>query len=103
MINSMTPSTMQVPRFVGHGRIEFVKKSVPEPGRGQLLIRVQANALCGSERGQFVNGAEVTPGHEAAGVVVAVGHEVVNDPSRIPPRWTAFREPLDRGAEWPSM
>jgi threonine 3-dehydrogenase len=86
MINSITPSTMPVPRFVGDGRIDFVEKSVPEPGRGQLLIRVAANALCGSERGQFVNGAEVTPGHEAAGIVVAVGpetHTAVGTPGVI--------------------
>jgi len=31
------------------------------------------NALCGSERGQFYQGSGVTPGHEAAGIVVAAG------------------------------
>jgi threonine 3-dehydrogenase len=70
---STIPRVMQVPRFVGHGRIDFVEKAVPGPDSGQLLIRVEANALCGSERGQFVNGADVTPGHEAAGIVVAAG------------------------------
>jgi len=64
---------MRVPRFVGDGRIEFGEKPVPEPGPGQLLIAVKANALCGSERGQFFGGSGVTPGHEAAGVVAAVG------------------------------
>jgi threonine dehydrogenase-like Zn-dependent dehydrogenase len=37
------------------------------------LLQVKANALCGSERGQFANGSAVTPGHEAAGIVVAAG------------------------------
>ncbi|RYI21846.1 MAG: alcohol dehydrogenase [Acetobacteraceae bacterium] len=64
---------MTVPRFVGGGKIETVEKPVPQPGPGQLLIRVHANALCGSERGQFWQGSEVTPGHEAAGTVVAAG------------------------------
>jgi threonine dehydrogenase-like Zn-dependent dehydrogenase len=67
------PDGMRVPRFMGQGRIEFVEKPVPEPGPGQLLIAAKANALCGSERGQFLHGAPVTPGHEAAGIVVAVG------------------------------
>lgn len=62
-----------VPYFVGKGHIETTTRPVPEPGPGQLLIRVEANALCGSERGQFLNGSEVTPGHEAAGKVVAAG------------------------------
>jgi threonine dehydrogenase-like Zn-dependent dehydrogenase len=66
---------MLVPHFVGQSRIETVTKAVPQPGPGQLLIRVRANALCGSERGQFVHGSRVTPGHEAAGVVAAAGPE----------------------------
>jgi len=66
-------TTMRVPHFVGKGQIDIVDKAVPRPGPGELLIRVKANALCGSERGQFYNGSTVTPGHEAAGVVVAAG------------------------------
>ena len=42
---------------------------------GQLLLQVGANALCGSERGQFYDGSEVTPGHEGAGIVAAAGPE----------------------------
>ncbi|HYN87226.1 MAG TPA: alcohol dehydrogenase catalytic domain-containing protein, partial [Ardenticatenaceae bacterium] len=62
------------------GRIEFVEKPMPEPGPGQLLVQVKANALCGSERGQFLNGSDVTPGHEAAGVVVAAGPATQTQP-----------------------
>ena len=66
---------MVVPRFLGKGEIGFVERPVPAPGPGQLLVRVRANALCGSERGQFFGGSEVTPGHEAAGVVAEAGPE----------------------------
>jgi threonine dehydrogenase-like Zn-dependent dehydrogenase len=69
------PSIMIVPRFIGGGKIETIQKPVPEPGPGQLLIQVQANALCGSERSQFWDGTDITPGHEAAGTVVAAGPE----------------------------
>jgi threonine 3-dehydrogenase len=69
------PITMKSPHFLGGGRIEFIEKAVPEPGPGQLLIQVKANALCGSERPQFYNGSEVIPGHEAAGIVAAAGPE----------------------------
>jgi threonine 3-dehydrogenase len=64
---------MQVPQFRGAGKIAFGQKEVPVPGNGELLIQVKANALCGSERGQFWKGSAVTPGHEAAGIVVAAG------------------------------
>ncbi|MFN8465309.1 MAG: alcohol dehydrogenase catalytic domain-containing protein [Caldilineaceae bacterium] len=67
------PAAMTAPRFLGAGKIEAIEKPVPKPGPGQLLLQVRANALCGSERGQFYEGTPVTPGHEAAGVVVAVG------------------------------
>jgi threonine 3-dehydrogenase len=64
---------VRVPRFAGSGKIEFGEKPEPAPGPGELLIQVTANALCGSERGQFTRGTDVTPGHEAVGVVVAAG------------------------------
>lgn len=67
------PTTMTVPRFKGEGCIEFAERAVPEPGEGQLLLRVAANALCGSERPQVQRGSRVTPGHEASGTVVAAG------------------------------
>ncbi len=70
-----TSEMMHVPQFVGRGTIQFVEKPVPEPGAGQLLIQIKANALCGSERGQWQQGSTVTPGHEAAGVVIAAGPE----------------------------
>jgi threonine 3-dehydrogenase len=66
---------MVVPRFLGKGEIGFGERPVPAPEPGQLLVRVRANALCGSERGQFFGGSEVTPGHEAAGVVAEAGPE----------------------------
>jgi propanol-preferring alcohol dehydrogenase len=64
---------MKIPLFKGKGRIEWGEKTVPRPGAGELLLRVGANALCGSERPQFMTGSPTTPGHEAAGVVVAAG------------------------------
>jgi threonine dehydrogenase-like Zn-dependent dehydrogenase len=71
----MIPDIARYPRFLGGGRIEFSDKPVPRPGAGELLLRVRANALCGSERGQYANGAPITPGHEAVGVVVEAGPE----------------------------
>lgn len=67
------PSYCKVPVFVGNKQIQFNERAVPEPGPGQLLLRVHANALCGSERPQFVDGTTTIPGHEAVGKVVAAG------------------------------
>lgn len=67
------PLEVTVPTFIGDGQVTTTSKHVPEPGPGQLLLEVKANALCGSERSQFRDGSDVTPGHEAAGVVIAAG------------------------------
>jgi len=62
-------------------RLEIVERPVPEPGPGEARIRVQACGVCGSDlflqKGGF--GAEklpVIPGHEAAGIVDAIGDSV---------------------------
>ncbi len=73
MISTARAREVEVPRFAGNGKIGVENKMISEPGQGQLLIRVKANALCGSERPQFFDGSEVTPGHEAAGIVEAAG------------------------------
>lgn len=86
MSTFVLPTTMRVPRFRGEGIIDFIEKPVPQPSPGQLLLQVKANALCGSERGQFFKGAPVTPGHEAAGIVVAAGpntHTPVGTPGVV--------------------
>ena len=67
------PATQIVPRFAGGERIETWERPVTAPGAGELLLAVHANALCGTDRGQLSAGSSVTPGHEAAGEVVAAG------------------------------
>ncbi|MEA2650526.1 MAG: threonine 3-dehydrogenase [Chloroflexota bacterium] len=63
----------RVPHFLGEGRIGSHERPVPDPGPGELLLRVRANALCGTDRDQLLDGSAVTPGHETAGDVVAAG------------------------------
>jgi threonine 3-dehydrogenase len=67
------PPTAVAPVFLGSGKIAFGERPVPEPGPGQLLLRVEANAICGTDREQYFEGSDVVPGHEAAGAVVAAG------------------------------
>lgn len=65
--------SLPAPYFRGGGLIEFGDWTVPEAGHGQLLLRVLANAICGTDREQYHAGSTVTPGHETAGKVVAAG------------------------------
>ena len=67
------PRHAQAPSFRGDGKIVFVDREYDDPGPGELLLRVEANAICGTDREQFYAGSDVTPGHEAAGTVEAAG------------------------------
>jgi threonine 3-dehydrogenase len=70
---TLTANVAMAPRFLGAGKIIFEERPVPSPGPGQLLLKVRANAICGTDRAQYSEGSAVTPGHEASGVVVAAG------------------------------
>ena len=63
------------------GALEVVEKPVPEPGRGEALVKVDACGICHSDmfakEGLFPGVPfPVTPGHEVAGSVAALGDGV---------------------------
>lgn len=75
-------ATMTAARFHAVGeplRVEEVPR--PEPGAGEVLVRVEAAGVCGTEL-HFVDGlltpagTPMTLGHEVAGVVEEVGSHV---------------------------
>jgi len=61
--------------FLGNRQLEVRDFPVPEPGHGEVLIKIIASGICGSDlhvyRGVHVPGQ--IAGHEPAGIVVAVG------------------------------
>ncbi|MGN6606901.1 MAG: alcohol dehydrogenase [Jatrophihabitans sp.] len=61
------------------GGFEQVERERPEPGRGQVLVRVNACGICHSDSmvsGGFASAYPRVPGHEVAGEVEAVGDGV---------------------------
>lgn len=65
----------------------FVDNPIPVLGPKEVLVKIMSNGICGSDihfytegrLGNFVIGDEpYVPGHEASGIVVAVGSEVAN-------------------------
>ena len=66
----------------GRERVEFRELDRPEPGHGQVLVKMKASGLCGSDLRAIYHehtgsGAEryqnVVAGHEPSGQVEAVG------------------------------
>ncbi|MFN8173642.1 MAG: zinc-binding dehydrogenase [Solirubrobacteraceae bacterium] len=73
-------STMQAARLLAPGRpLRIEELPVPEAGPGEALVRVRACGLCGTDLHLAVDGdlpvehTPITLGHEAAGVVTALG------------------------------
>ena len=63
------------------GNLELVQRPIPEPGRGQVRIKVEACGICHSDvlvKEGFWPGLQYprVPGHEIAGRVDAVGPDV---------------------------
>jgi len=62
-------------------RLTVVERPVPVPGAGEVLVRVMACGICLSDV-HIIDGslpvqlAELTPGHEASGVIAAIGANV---------------------------
>ena len=64
-----------------YGRLEMVEVPMPRPGKEEVLIRVEACGICGSDVHGFdgSTGRRIPPiimGHEAAGTISAVGPDV---------------------------
>jgi len=63
-------------QFLGEGRIEIRDAAWPVAAGGEVLLRVGACSLCGSDLRPLRNGWPVTPGHEIAGQVDQPGHRL---------------------------
>jgi alcohol dehydrogenase/propanol-preferring alcohol dehydrogenase len=76
------------------GALELVEKPVPEPGPGEALVKVDACGICHSDmfakEGAYPGVSfPVTPGHEVAGTVAALGDGVTgwDDGQRVGIGW----------------
>jgi threonine dehydrogenase-like Zn-dependent dehydrogenase len=76
-------ATMQGVILPGNSTVEFREFPVPEPGHGQVLVRMKASSICGSDiraiyRAHLGKGPEgyqagTIAGHEPSGQIVQVG------------------------------
>jgi len=75
---------MKVAVMTGLNKIEFQERIVPEPKRDEVLVKLEAVGICGSdmhyyETGRIGDYVVTTPfvlGHECAGIVVKTGEDV---------------------------
>ncbi len=73
------PSMMRAAVYRGKGRVVVEDVPVPSVGAGEVLIRVAACGICGTDIKKIAHGFVAAPqifGHEVAGTVVALGSGV---------------------------
>jgi L-iditol 2-dehydrogenase len=71
---------MQAARLIDVGHMVLQDVAVPEPGPDELLVRVEAAGICGSDRhmfrGEYPTALPVTLGHEFCGIIESTGADV---------------------------
>ena len=73
------PNSMSASVYRGDSRVLLEQVPVPEPGAGELLVRVEACGICHTDLKKIQYNLLPPPrifGHETAGVVAAAGREV---------------------------
>jgi L-iditol 2-dehydrogenase len=73
------PTIMQAAVYRGVNDIRVETLPTPSIGRGEVLLRVEACGICGTDLKKIHTGSHSAPrvfGHETAGVVVATGEDV---------------------------
>ena len=75
--------------FPGDREVAYMEFPDPTPGPGEILVRVLAAGICGTDRhlfkGEFPCAPPVTLGHEFSGEVVAVGQTRLPLWKSVPP------------------
>jgi L-iditol 2-dehydrogenase len=74
------PAAMRVARLHAWGDVRVEEMPVPRPGPGEVVVRITACGLCGSDALDWyvARKAPLVPGHEPVGVVAAVGDGVTS-------------------------
>ena len=80
------PTEMRASVLRAPGEIVLESRPLPTPGPGDVLIRVTAVGICGSDVhyythgkiGPFVVGEPMVLGHEGAGTVIETGRDVAH-------------------------
>lgn len=79
LIDSVVPTTMLAAVYRGIDDVRVETVSVPEIGRGEVLVRIHTCGICGTDLKKIRTGSHSAPrifGHEMAGTIAAIGKDV---------------------------
>jgi len=70
-------ATMTALQITKPNELEILKLELPQPNAGEVLIKVMASGICGTDvhilEGEYLGAYPVIPGHELSGIVEKVG------------------------------
>jgi L-iditol 2-dehydrogenase len=74
------PSTMRVAMYYSNRDVRLEEMRVPKIGAGELLVRIRASGICGSDLMEWyrIKKAPLVLGHEITGEVIEIGDGVKN-------------------------
>ena len=74
----MIKETMRLAMYYSNNDIRIQKVSIPKIGKGEILMRVEAVGICGSDVMQWyrIHKVPLVLGHEVAGVIQEIGEGV---------------------------
>src|SRR4030067_491775 len=77
------PTTMKAAVLFNYGDLRVTQRPTPTPGVGEVLVKVDSIAICGSDPAIIAKGwqnhpplGEFIPGHEFTGTVAAIAADV---------------------------
>ncbi len=72
--------------LVYHGRtdLRLEDRAVPEPGPGEVLLRIRAVGMCGSDEKEYSSGPHLVPGQDGrAAMPIVLGHEFAGEVAAV--------------------
>ena len=80
----MSTTTMRAARLHGNRKVTVEDRPIPSPGSGQVLLKMAAAGICGSDLGNYRSptpeqaALDYVPGHEPCGDIVELGPDVTD-------------------------
>ena len=79
------PATMRAAVYHGPGDVRIMAIPVPEPGPGEVLVKVGAAGICGSDAAEYAQPQLIRTGPDGIPDVVVLGHEFAGEIAALGP------------------
>lgn len=79
------PAMMRAAVYLGPGDVRIMATPVPEPGPGEVLIKVAAAGICGSDAAEYAHPRLIRTNADGSADAVILGHEFAGEIAALGP------------------